>query len=71
MHHLFNEYEAMTSQALELSDKAEFAIRPILQSAQDSGMSMRDVESVVCSTIHAIIAEMVLRAAMNKRKGIR
>ena len=71
MRRLFNEYEAFTPEGNELSDRAESFLRPLLIEYCGSGVSMRDAEYILHSTVSAITAEIVLKSAVAKRKAER
>ena len=71
MRHLFNDYEASTAEGNALSEKIEKALRPIFLDAQQTGASMRDVCNIGTQSVTILVAEMVLKAALTRRKAER
>ncbi len=69
MKHLFHdEFESYNAEGNKLADETEVSLGNIINVFQAGGYSMRDVESIIVSTVHVMIAERVLRAAMKLRK---
>ena len=69
MERLFNEYEALNSHGIELSQRAaDFAENVI---GEFGNVSIRDIETVVCDAVSVMCAEARLRRAFEKRKSDR
>jgi archaellum component FlaC len=65
---LYNEYEAMTKDALNFTDEVEHRIESLVDDLLDQGAKGREITCLLHTTIEAMIAPKVLRRAMQKRK---
>jgi hypothetical protein len=69
MKHLFHEeFESINAEGYKLSDEVELRLKDVMDIYQAGGYSMRDVESVIMSTVDYMVAERVLRSAIKLRK---
>lgn len=64
---LFNEYEAHTQDANELSDRAARLARALFDEFTDLGYSHREISHVIQTAVSVTESELVLRAALEKR----
>lgn len=67
LHRLYNEYEALNAHGRILAEEVQNALDPLINTYKGT-FSLRDVESVIHSTVSVMVAEKVLVWATNKKK---
>jgi hypothetical protein len=65
---LFNEYEALTQEALQLSNEVENAVKPLIASWTARGYAYREIGTVIIDTVAGCIAEGALLKGLASRR---
>jgi hypothetical protein len=65
---IYNEYEAMTQEAMDFFLEIETALRPIFERGQEQ-FNVRDVEAMIVGAAAAEASIIVLKNAIAKRKA--
>jgi hypothetical protein len=64
---IYNEYEAMTQEAMDFFLEVETLLRPVFERGQEK-FNVRDIEAMICGAATAEASIVVLKNAIAKRK---
>jgi cell division GTPase FtsZ len=67
MRRLFNEHNTYTNEGTQLSRDIDIAIMGVIRKLDLDNIDLRDVENIVQSTAHIVMAEVVISHALEKR----